>query len=417
VKTAPIVAARIEFAAAQAPRAPDFGDVYHPREGAPAQAREVFLAGNGLPARWQGRARFTILETGFGLGGNFLAAWAAWRDDPRRCERLHFVSFEKHPPTRADLARALATSPWPELARELLAAWPPLVPNLHALRFDAGRVQLLLGLGDATVLARALVARVDAFFLDGFAPARNAAMWSADLFRALARSAAPGATAATWSAARIVRDGLAAAGFAVQTAAGPVRKRDITLARYAPRFVPPRPPGRVLPETAPSHALVIGAGLAGAAVARALALHGVARPGNCPSPARLGSPRRDLPRHGRRRRHALHALAPRCQSRGDALVARVRQPRRCRRPAATEPAARSRRDAGVARSAAPAARVRAGAVGAAGIGARRHRARAPGLVLRARRLGRSGRARAQHARTIRRAVARPGPGAVDRTPR
>jgi tRNA 5-methylaminomethyl-2-thiouridine biosynthesis bifunctional protein len=276
VKTAPIVAARIEFVAAQAPRAPDFGDVYHPREGAPAQAREVFLAGNGLPARWQGRARFTILETGFGLGGNFLAAWAAWRDDPRRCERLHFVSFEKHPPTRADLVRALATSPWPELARELLAAWPPLVPNLHTLRFDAGRVQLLLGLGDATVLARALVARVDAFFLDGFAPARNAAMWSADLFRALARSAAPGATAATWSAARVVRDGLAAAGFAVQTAAGPGRKRDITLARYAPRFVPPRPPGRALPETAPSHALVIGAGLAGAAVARALALQGVA---------------------------------------------------------------------------------------------------------------------------------------------
>jgi tRNA 5-methylaminomethyl-2-thiouridine biosynthesis bifunctional protein len=276
VKTAPIVPAQIDFAGdGGAPRAPAFGDVYHPREGALEQARGVFLAGNGLPERWRGRARFTILETGFGLGTNFLAAWAAWRDDPQRCERLQVVSLEKHPLTRDDLARALAASPWPALARELLEAWPPLTPNLHQLSFASGRVQLLLGLGDATVLARALVARVDAFFLDGFAPARNPDLWSADLFKALARLAAPGATVATWSAARAVRDGLAAAGFEVQAAAGPGRKRDITLARWAPRFVPPRPPGRALPEAAPSHALIVGAGLAGAAVARALVRQGV----------------------------------------------------------------------------------------------------------------------------------------------
>jgi tRNA 5-methylaminomethyl-2-thiouridine biosynthesis bifunctional protein len=275
VKTEPVVAAQVDFASDAAPRAPAFDDVYHPREGAVEQARGVFLAGNGLPERWRGRARFTILETGFGLGNNFLAAWAAWQDDPQRCERLHVVSFEKHPLTRDDLARALAASPWPALAHQLLAAWPPLTPNLHALHFDSGRVQLLLGLGDATALARALVARVDAFFLDGFAPARNPAMWSPDLFKALARLAAPGASLATWSAARAVRDGLAAAGFEVQAALGPGRKRDITLARYAPRFTPPRPPGRALPEAAPSHALIVGAGLAGAAAARALVQQGV----------------------------------------------------------------------------------------------------------------------------------------------
>jgi tRNA 5-methylaminomethyl-2-thiouridine biosynthesis bifunctional protein len=275
VKTEPIAPARIDFTSEAAPRATDFDDVYHPREGAAEQAREVFLAGNGLPERWRGRARFTVLETGFGLGTNFLATWAAWRDDPRRCERLHFVSFEKHPLTRDDLARALAASPWPALARQLLDAWPPLTPNLHQLPFESHRVQLLFGLGDATTLARALVARVDAFFLDGFAPARNAAMWSPDLFKALARQAAPGATAATWSAARVVREGLASAGFEVQAAPGPGRKRDITLARYAPRFVPPRPPGRAMPEVAPSHALIVGTGLAGAATARALVQQGV----------------------------------------------------------------------------------------------------------------------------------------------
>lgn len=276
MKTEPIVAADIDFASdPAAPSAPAFGDLYHPREGAFAQAREVFLAGNRLPARWQGRTRFTVLETGFGLGHNFLATWAAWRADPARCERLHFVSLEKHPPTREDLGRALAGAPWPELARQLVDAWPALTPNLHRLDFESGHVRLLLGLGDATVLARELVAEVDAFYLDGFAPARNAEMWSPALFAALARLAACDATAATWSAARVVRDGLAAAGFEVEAAAGPGRKRDITLARFAPRFLPPNPPGRRLPHAVPSQALIIGAGLAGAATARALARLGV----------------------------------------------------------------------------------------------------------------------------------------------
>src|ERR1700716_2605076 len=80
-----------------------FGDVYHSAAGGPAQARHVFLAGNGLPERWRGRERFVILETGFGVGLNFLATWQAWRADPQRCERLHFVSVEKHPFALPDL--------------------------------------------------------------------------------------------------------------------------------------------------------------------------------------------------------------------------------------------------------------------------------------------------------------------------
>jgi tRNA 5-methylaminomethyl-2-thiouridine biosynthesis bifunctional protein len=274
VKTEPIVAAGIDFASGP-PRASEFGDVYHPREGALEQARAVFLAGNGLPERWRGRARFTILETGFGLGHNFLATWAAWRDDPRRCERLYFVSLEKHPPTRGDLARALSACALPPLAQQLVAAWPPLTPNLHSLAFEGRRVQLLLGFGDAATLARELVAQADAFFLDGFAPAKNPAIWSEPVFAALARLAAPGATAATWSAARIVRDGLRNAGFSVEAASGPGTKRDITLAQYAPRFVPPRPLGRIAVADAPREAIIVGGGLAGAATARALTHQGV----------------------------------------------------------------------------------------------------------------------------------------------
>ena len=113
MKTAPIVAAVVDFSDPAATRAPAYDDVYHPRSGAFEQARQVFLAGNGLPERWQGRARFAVLETGFGLGNNFLATWAAWHDDAERCERLHYLSLEKHPLSREDLARALAHSPFP----------------------------------------------------------------------------------------------------------------------------------------------------------------------------------------------------------------------------------------------------------------------------------------------------------------
>jgi len=271
MRFAPITPARVVFGDGP-PSAPDFGDVYHARAGALAQARHVFLGGNGLPQRWQGRARFVVLETGFGLGHNFLATWAAWRDDPRRCERLWFVSIDKHPPVRDDLARAHAASPRPDLARALVAAWPPLTPDLHTLAFDGSRVMLRLAFGDVAAWLPQLVLDADAFYLDGFAPDRNPAMWDARVLKVLAGRAAAGATAATWSVARGVRDALAAAGFAVERAPGFVGKREMTVARHVPAFTPrrARPPQRA----ALRDAVVVGAGLAGAAAAQALAASG-----------------------------------------------------------------------------------------------------------------------------------------------
>jgi tRNA 5-methylaminomethyl-2-thiouridine biosynthesis bifunctional protein len=276
VKTRAITPARIRFAATagEPPRSPDFDDLYHPRVGAAAQAQHVFLQGNGLPGRWARCRVFTILETGFGLGNNFLATWEAWRRDAARCERLFFVSIERHPPTRDDLARAHAASPWPALAAELLQAWPPLVPNLHPIDFDGGRVHLLLAFGDVATLLPALHLAADAFFLDGFAPARNPAMWAPHLIKAMGRKAAPGATAATWSVARDLHAGLTTAGFEVQRASGIGGKREITVARWAPRFVPRGPAPAAAPDSAT--AVVVGAGLAGAAAAQALARLGVA---------------------------------------------------------------------------------------------------------------------------------------------
>ena len=259
------------------PMSLDHGDIYHPRAGAFVQARHVFLGGNGLPDRWRGRDRFVVLETGFGLGNNFLATWAAWQADPQRCARLVFISVEQHPLHRADLAAMHRDSPLPALAAALVSAWPPATPDLHHLSFDDGRVTLLLALGEISAWMPLLQAEVDACYLDGFAPARNPSAWEPRLFQALARLAAPGATAATWTAARMVREGLAGAGFSVRLGAGTGGKRDITLARFEPRFVPKRPPARCAapPEAlAERHAVVVGAGLAGCATVAALAAQG-----------------------------------------------------------------------------------------------------------------------------------------------
>lgn len=279
MKTAPIAAATIAFDAEGVPQATAFGDRYHARAGAMAQAGHVFLGGNGLPRRWAARRRFVVLETGFGLGINFLATWAAWRSDPARPTWLHFVSVDKHPPSRADLARvhaALGHSGLPaELAGQLRDAWPPLTGDLHRLSFEHGRVQLLLAFGDAATWLRRLQLQADAIFLDGFAPELNPQMWSEALFAALPALCAADATAATWSAARAVRDGLAAQGFVVEQAPGFAGKREMTVARFAPhhRRAPHGRQQAALPGA--RRAIVVGAGLAGSTAAAALAEQGL----------------------------------------------------------------------------------------------------------------------------------------------
>lgn len=245
---------------------PEFQDVYHSSQGGLAQARHVFIAGNGLPERWRARASFTILETGFGIGLNFLATWDAWRAEAQPCRRLHFVSVENRPFARDELAAALAPfAPLEPLARALTAVWPPALAGFHRLHFDAGRVILTLLLGDARELLPQLVARADALYLDGFAPARNPEIWTPELVRELARLTRPGATLATWTVAGGVRSALADAGFRVEKRAGFAAKREMLVGvrEGAPETA-------VLPHA--RHAVVVGAGLAGTLVAERLAV-------------------------------------------------------------------------------------------------------------------------------------------------
>ncbi|WP_035820155.1 tRNA (5-methylaminomethyl-2-thiouridine)(34)-methyltransferase MnmD, partial [Cupriavidus sp. SK-4] len=219
------------------PYSPRYDDVYHSTEGGLAQAAHVFLGGNGLPQAWAGQRQFVIVETGFGLGLNFLATWQAWRDDPQRCGTLHFFSIEKHPFTREGLARLHAgLDGLQPLAQALQAQWPLALPGLHRLAFDGGRVVLTLALGDVEQMLPRLAAGADAFYLDGFAPARNTEMWSPQVFRGLARLARPGARLATWAAAGFVRRGLKEVGFEVSKAPGFGGKWQMTVARFRPQW-------------------------------------------------------------------------------------------------------------------------------------------------------------------------------------
>ncbi len=241
-------------------------DVYHAAAGAMGQARCVFLAGCGMPEAWRGQDEYVVLETGFGLGHNFLAVWEAWRADSLRSRRLHFISLEKHPFAAEDLRLAHAHSGAPsELSAKLCTQWPLPLAGFHRMHFDAGRVTLTVLFGEAVAMLGELQAQADAIFLDGFAPDKNPDMWSAEVFRALTGLAHGKTRIATWSVAGHVRAGLTDAGFLVGKLPGYGGKRQM-LCGIAATAAPKRP---VANDN--KRALVIGAGLAGSSVAERLA--------------------------------------------------------------------------------------------------------------------------------------------------
>ena len=263
----PLVPARLAFDVGGVPYSEVYGDVYHSADGGPAQARHVFLAGNTLPERWRGRESFTVVETGFGLGFNFLVTCAAFLEDARAPARLHYVSAEKHPFGKRDLAAALARYPeLPPLSSELLAAWPLALPGFHRVHLARGRITLTLLLGDAATLLPQLQARADAIYLDGFAPEKNPEMWAPAIAKELARLAVPGATFATWTVAGAVRAALAQAGFAVGKRVGFGRKREMLTGSF---------PGHAGDAVVRDRRVaIVGAGVAGTSCAERFAARG-----------------------------------------------------------------------------------------------------------------------------------------------
>lgn len=271
--------ARVTLDASGTPYAPDFADCYFSRQDGLAESRYVFLQGNNLPQAWQGKAQFIIVETGFGTGLNFLATWQAWQQDAQRCGRLHFISIEKHP-IRKDELRTLLEA-WPELAtyaEELLENYPPLLSGFHRLRLAGGQVSLTLCFMDVLVALEELLARADAWYLDGFAPDRNPAMWCVPVFQGIASLSHARTTLATFTAAGEVRRQLQAAGFTVEKRPGFGKKREM-LTASAPPALQERDeayPWFALPEPPLSagKATVVGGGVAGCQIAHALAVRG-----------------------------------------------------------------------------------------------------------------------------------------------
>lgn len=259
-----------------------FDDVYFSRDSGLAETRHVFLQHNQLEQRWAALpsgAQFCITETGFGTGLNFLCAWQLWDQLAPADARLHFVSCEKYPLSSTDLQRALAL--WPELqpwADLLLAQYTDLAAGWQHFSLAGGRVTLTLLIGDVLETLPQLDAPVDAWFLDGFAPAKNPDMWQPALYEQMARLSRPGTTLATFTSVGDVRRGLQAAGFSMRKVRGFGRKRDMLCGQLdTPASAEWRAPWYARPQRPANSertALIVGAGLAGCATAFALARRG-----------------------------------------------------------------------------------------------------------------------------------------------
>lgn len=249
------------------PRSGRFGDVYFSRDDGLAETRAVFLNGCGLPDAWVGRHRFTVAELGFGTGLNIAALLTLWQAHRPEGGRLHVFSIEGFPLTADEARRALSN--WPELAEAaeaLTNAWPSGTPGFHRLELPGFNAVLDLAVGDAVWALKEWSGQADAWFLDGFSPALNPGMWSPEVMDQIAAHSAAGARVATFTVAGAVRRGLAERGFIVEKMPGHGRKRERLEARL---------PTSLAPELTLTVA-VIGAGITGASVARALTAGGVA---------------------------------------------------------------------------------------------------------------------------------------------
>ncbi|MBE9538728.1 MAG: bifunctional tRNA (5-methylaminomethyl-2-thiouridine)(34)-methyltransferase MnmD/FAD-dependent 5-carboxymethylaminomethyl-2-thiouridine(34) oxidoreductase MnmC [Proteobacteria bacterium] len=284
----PLATAQVSWRESGAPHSHRFDDYYYSSEDGSEESQYVFLRGNQLQQRFAAHRHptFCIVETGFGTGLNFLLTWKLWQQQAQPRPRLHFISIEKYPLAKSDMQRALAA--WPELAelaKALLTNYPEPLAGQHRLLLEDGAVILDLWWEDAEDALSELVSyetsTVDAWYLDGFSPGRNQAMWSAEIFQLMADNSRTGATFASFTAVGDVRRALLAAGFQVSKSPGFGKKRECIYGVLEEKVKcttpPPKSTGitpwdiRSINPAYPQSALVIGAGIAGCTVAAALA--------------------------------------------------------------------------------------------------------------------------------------------------
>lgn len=262
-----------------APVSDKFGDVYYSAEDGLEETRFVFLKGTGFPEACENGRDFVIAETGFGTGLNFLASWKAWTNSGAK-GTLTFISVEGYPLTERALEEAHETFPEvADYAAELRKAWPAPAPGFHPRHFAEGKVRLILLFGDAAASFARLRAKVDAWYLDGFAPSKNPEMWSDALIEQIARLSKPGTRFATFTAAGFVRRALQERGFHVEKTPGYGRKRERLEGTFETQAAVATseknvPEWASLASTPTGRIAVIGMGIAGASIANALKRRG-----------------------------------------------------------------------------------------------------------------------------------------------
>ncbi len=286
--------ANIEFNSNGTPVATDFEDVYFSDAEGLAETEYVFLQQNGLPERWSSHSNraFTIAETGFGTGLNFLVTLHLFEQylaaNPNSTLKLHFISIEKFPIEHTQLTQALAAHPiLAQHSQALLEQYPVLIEGCHRLSFLNHTVTLDLWFGDVHTVLEQIEntpkGLVDTWFLDGFAPSKNPDMWTQKLFNDMARLAKPDCRLATFTAAGIVKRGLVEAGFVVSKQKGFGRKRHMVTGVFPEQVAKaPRLPYFSRYSAQPNAATsskptiaIIGGGLAAANCAYALAKKGL----------------------------------------------------------------------------------------------------------------------------------------------
>ncbi|MEY3218770.1 MAG: tRNA 5-methylaminomethyl-2-thiouridine biosynthesis bifunctional protein [Pseudomonadota bacterium] len=258
------------------PFASNFEDRYFNSENGLRETHHVFIDGNHLTARWKQprHQTFVIVELGFGSGLNCFATWQHFLETAPSNQRLQFVSIEAYPLTKENIKRSI--DKWSQLrgvSNQYIEHYPPLIKGCHRRVF--GRVIIDLWFEDALFALSQMEGRVDAWFLDGFSPAKNPQMWDKKLFEEMARLSRQNATFSTFTAASQVRRDLMSAGFDVQKTRGFAKKRE-QLSGFYPTVSPHSklPAWFQLPEITTKKAKIIGAGLAGTATALSLQRRG-----------------------------------------------------------------------------------------------------------------------------------------------
>lgn len=243
----------------------EFNDVYFSVDGGMDETHYVFVQGNDLPGAWQGRDHYTIAETGFGTGLNFLTVWKLFEETATPDQKLHFISIEKYPLSKNEIWEGLSEwhGPLAPYLDRFLELYPIRVPGAHEIDVT-NRVRLTLWIGDVVDVFPEWQGQVDSWFLDGFTPAKNPDMWGDLVFETMARMAHAETSYATFTAARAVRDGIEKHGFSVEKTKGFGRKRDMIRGKYTGHDVGHGQKPYPVPQ---KNIAIIGGGLAGCAAA------------------------------------------------------------------------------------------------------------------------------------------------------